>query len=420
MDKISKGIKALFANTVSFYIVQFLNLIAPLLVLPYLSRVFSTEAFGVVTLFASLSGLLFVLNDFGFGLSATYKIAKNRTKPLVIKKVIYSIYIIKFFLFLLSVIIVYSICFYWGKVDFLFILPLIGVCFCQSYLPLWFFQGMEKMKDIVLFFTIPKFFYVSYIFIFVKHEQDIHSVFIASFLSMLINFVMLSYIMIKMGYVPKIASIKYIINELKFSSTFFLSRVSVSAYTTLSSIFVGAHAGMVQLALYGCVEKIYQASQSLTGPVIQAIFPYMANVSNRKIIFNVILFTLPFVIFIGVFIFFFSEETVTLIFGSEFSGASNVLRIFSIVIVVNFLSGILGYPAFATINKVKVVNYTVVFGGCVQLILISFFIFTKEVSAINVAFSVLVTETAIFFLRLILFLKLTKRSKVLECQNLHI
>lgn len=94
---------SVFKNTISLFILQLTNVIAPLIVLPYLSRVLGINGFGLVMLAFSASSIGLVVTDFGFNLSATYSISKNRDKIDYISELIGSIFIIKMFLTLIVV-----------------------------------------------------------------------------------------------------------------------------------------------------------------------------------------------------------------------------------------------------------------------------------------------------------------------------
>ncbi|HCR2008142.1 TPA: O100 family O-antigen flippase, partial [Enterobacter cloacae subsp. dissolvens] len=95
-----------------------------------------------------------------------------------------------------------------------------------------------------------------------------------------------------------------------------------------------------------------------------------------------------------------------LIYGANFVSAQYVLKIFLIISVVTFVSVNLGYPAFAAMGKVKLANYTVMFGGTVQVLLLVILYTINSISAVNVALSVLTTEILVLAVRILLLLKL--------------
>ena len=72
-----------------FYLVvlQGLNYVAPLLVLPYLMIVLGAEKFGYIGFAQSVCAYLMILVDFGFNLSATKRIALAKENPEELNKI---------------------------------------------------------------------------------------------------------------------------------------------------------------------------------------------------------------------------------------------------------------------------------------------------------------------------------------------
>ena len=62
-------------NGIWLYLLQIFNTVIPLLTLPYITRVFSTEDFGSFSIALNIFGYLQVLVEYGFALSVTRKVA---------------------------------------------------------------------------------------------------------------------------------------------------------------------------------------------------------------------------------------------------------------------------------------------------------------------------------------------------------
>lgn len=403
------AVKNLLTSSIAFYIIQLLNILSPLLVLPFLSRNLSIDGFGKIMLFNSLCGIVYIINDFGFGLSATHSISTNRKNSAILNSIISSIFILKIPLFILSSVSLIIYLNYFSNIQYNYfaILCLLGVSLFQSLQPLWVFQGLEMMKKVITFFVIPKIGYIIYVLYFVNNDSDLNKIYFALFFCMLLNFIFLYFSMKKIGIKLVIPSVSNLFSTFKDSSSFFLSRAAVSIYTTVSSIIIGNYSGLAQLALYSCAEKIYQGLQAITGPISQAIFPYLSFNKNRTLIINLTLYTLPLLILISVFTFIFSEEIITIIFGSKYIESSSILNIFSIIMIINYIGVNFGYPAFATIDRIKIVNITVIAGALIQALLLITLLINKEVSAINIAYSVLLTECIVAIIRVFTFFKIS-------------
>ena len=70
--------RRLFDNIVSLYLLQGLNYIVPVAVLPYLVRVLGMETYGLVAVAQSFAQYFNILTDYGFNFSATALSPKAR------------------------------------------------------------------------------------------------------------------------------------------------------------------------------------------------------------------------------------------------------------------------------------------------------------------------------------------------------
>lgn len=96
----NNDLKNIIKNSFYLYLVQGLNYLLPLITLPYLLIVLSSEDFGKYSFAFATSQFLILLVDFGFNLSATKKIAENSESEIIVKQIYWNITIIKIFFIL--------------------------------------------------------------------------------------------------------------------------------------------------------------------------------------------------------------------------------------------------------------------------------------------------------------------------------
>ncbi|ENG1934801.1 O33 family O-antigen flippase [Escherichia coli] len=402
----------LIKNIFYLFIVQIINYVAPFLVLPYLSRVLSVDNFGLLMMIISASSIALIVTDYGFSLSGPLFVAVNKHNKVVINQYIGTIYLIKsvlisiiWFLFLF----IYFISDNEITSHFSNILWLGLIITTQSFQPIWFFQGLEKMKNITFSLIISKSVYVILIFCLVK-TNHVERVFLALVLSNVVTLVISNYLLYRNGYAIGTPCNKLFRDEIKNSFPFFLSRAAVGVYTSASTFIVGSFAGLNQAAVYSSAEKLYQAGQNALSPISQALYPYLARSGDKKTLYKFVVLFFILLCMICILSSYYSNTIVMLFFGNKYNAASQVLNVFLLSLVITFVSFNFGYPAFAAIKRVQIVNYTVVLGGGLQLLMIIILIVSEKITPLNMARSVLFTETLVLISRLGLYFYLILKN----------
>lgn len=403
-------IKDIFAhsilkNSFALFCLQAVNIIAPLVVLPYLSRVLGVDGFGLILLCLSACALSQVFTDFGFNLSATFLISKARGSIDYISEYVGAVFLIKLLIVMviIGVIIAYSLTVGFDVNASMVPLYLTLNIVAQSFIPLWFFQGIEKMKNLTIFMAVPKIIYVVLILLLIHKEDDAELVILILFITNLISLTLTMLSIYQNGYRIKAPSKVTVIEAFKGSLPFFLSRASVALYTSGSTFLLGAFSGLNHAAQYGASEKLYQATQSVTGPLSQALYPYMANHQKPKLLVKIVLSMLIPLSLGCALLFYNANDLIFIVFGEGFEQAVIIFKVFILITIVNFISVNFGYPAFASINKVNVPNTSVYVGGLIQGSGLFFLYLLNEFSAFSVVVLVLCSETIVMLIRLVLF-----------------
>src|SRR3954469_1089656 len=162
----------LVKNAAALFVVQMSAFAAPLVVLPYLSRVLSTEHFGLIAFTTAFNYYFITLVEYGFNLSATRRIAIHRDDPQKISRIVASVYAAKFLLTLLGFVIMVGVVLATPKLRPNFALFCIGYMAVAGDLlfPLWLFQGLEKMENLVWRDLCSKFISLGLTFAFVHRD----------------------------------------------------------------------------------------------------------------------------------------------------------------------------------------------------------------------------------------------------------
>lgn len=396
----------LFKNTSALLIMQLFTYVAPFIVLPYLSRILGTEGFGLMVAALSLAVIANVCTDFGFNLSATYVISRKQNQKNYISKVISAIYSLKL---VLLVFVFAGIALYlYLAVDYtpLAITAIYLTVFFQAFVSPWLFQGIEKMKLITYSTIASRLMYVGMVFLLVRHKDAYDVALLCNAIATMTACVLANVLIVKEGFRLKKPSKRMTKLMLTHSSQFFLSRVALQASSSISVLVLNMFVSPAQVGLYGASDKLLNAFKSLINPFSQALYPYMANTGNTSLLMKLSLL-IGLAMFLPASIgFYFAEDVLIIIYGEEFAASTQILRIFIVTGFFSFFSILYGYPAFASIKRVDLANKSVMWGGAIQILMLSLLTLSNQVTVINVAYSVLLSIVIILSLRLYWFAKL--------------
>lgn len=401
----------LIQNIIALVFVQFANYISPLLVLPYLSRVLGLDGFGTIAMAMSLCSIALVITDYGFALSAPYWISKNKLDKSAVSSYLGAIFFIKTILFIIcgSLFFIYlavndSISKY-GFIKYY----IVASIFFQSFQPNWFFLGIEKMKNVTIFMVTAKMTYLIMVFWLVKKSTQVDLVILCFAISNLLATLIGFFYLYKEKYWISIPTPTLVWRVAKDSSPFFISRLAVGVYTSASTFLVGNFAGTSAAALYGSAEKLYQAGQSISSPVSQALFPYLARTGDNRALYKFVGILFVPITFGVILSINYSDLIMEVFFGKDFGAASGLLNIFLVTLLVNFIGVNFGYPAFASIGRVDIANKSVLFAAAFQMLLLVGMFLSNSIDAKNICLSVLFVESVVMLVRVYYFFYLSKR-----------
>lgn len=280
LKKLTSEKKQVISNIFSLGLLQGVTYILPLITLPYLIRVIGVENFGLISFYAAIMMYFSVLTDYGFNLSATKDISIYRGNKEKLSEIFSSVMIIKFSLLVVSCFIIFLLLMIFPRLNdnkSLFLMSFLSVV-GQFLFPVWFFQGIEKMKYITYMTVFSKLLFTVSIFFIVKEVDDYILVpLLTAFGNILSGGISLILVNKKFGVNFKFQKPKVISFHLKQGWYVFISRVFASLYSTTNVIILGVLTNDVVVGQYSIAEKIVTAVVNIYLPINQALYPYLAK-----------------------------------------------------------------------------------------------------------------------------------------------
>jgi PST family polysaccharide transporter len=274
--------RRLFNNILSLYLLQGLNYIIPLAVLPYLVRVLGMETYGLVAVAQSFAQYFNILTDYGFNFSATRSIAQNKDEPGEIARIFCCVFLIKIGLTVVGLMVLGCVLLTVSRMRHdwtIFLYTFVGVV-GNVLFPVWYFQGMERMRHISVITGATRALSAVLLFVFVHHASDGPLAVAIQSLGMLlagaIGFTVCLHSADLAFAWPCRRDLGTCVAE---GWHLFVSTASLSLYTNTNVFLVGMLAGNVQAGYFSAAERLVRATNGLVGPITQAVFPYISSLA---------------------------------------------------------------------------------------------------------------------------------------------
>lgn len=402
-----KSENKLFKNTVHLYILTIVKMIFPLLTLPYLARVLSKDAYGVVTYVKTWMQYVQLLIDFGFILSTTKLIVENINDKKIIGRIIGDTLVEKcllsFFAFCILMLASFNIQILIENIKFVIIYYF--AIFLTVFLFDFLFRGIEEMEKLSIPLIISKMLSTLLTFIFVKSDKNIINIAYLELFGNLIAVMISLYYVKRKKYYISFSNFKKWFFDLKQSFAYFLSNFSTTVFGALTTVITGINLSPADVASWGLCMQIINAVKSIYSPIINGIYPYMLREKNIKLVKKINIF-IGFFIFLGVFIIIFlGEKIIILIAGEKYVSVFIIIKILIPVLVFSFYSMIYGWPVLGSIGKVKETTYTTVLSAMIQILLICLLIVFRIFNLENLALITSISEFSLFIFRYLIYLK---------------
>ena len=161
-------------NTVMLFVLTFSNYLFNFMTVPYQTRVLGPEIYGNIGFATSIMTYFQLFLDFGFLLSATEDISRNRQDAHYVSRVFTSVIICKLFLVGVSFFILSVVCITVERfrTDIPLFMIYLAAYSIYAFLPDFLYRGIENMQAITIRSVLIKFFCTCMIFVFLRDSSQ--------------------------------------------------------------------------------------------------------------------------------------------------------------------------------------------------------------------------------------------------------
>jgi polysaccharide transporter, PST family len=343
--------RATMKGLLSTSVWQIANYIIPLITFPYLARVLGVWGFGITGMAAAITAYGLLLTDWGFALTATQEVARERNDPAAVNRIIWETIAAKSVLGIVAAGTMIA-----GALLFVDNGPLRTVLIVSTLNVLgsvltvdWALRGVEAFSKFATASIIGRAIAVPLVFILVREPGDVVPAVIANATGGLSTAVLTLVMARQLSILRRpVWSPARMWRTLANGANIFLSTAMISLYTNSLTVVLGFVSGTQMVGVFSASEKIRQPVYGLLTPISMVFYPRMsflagsdptrARETSRRLLFiqgGIALF-LSASLCIG------APIAVRILLGPGFGASVLVLRILSWLIFLIGVSNVLG------------------------------------------------------------------------------
>ena len=334
---------------------QILTIILPIITVPYVTRIFTSEALGNYIFYNSIVSYFSLFAMLGIGVYGTKQIAAASD----VSSTFWNIYAIQLIASILSIFVYIIVVFSIPQMEG--IVPLIvGITLFANMMDIsWLFSGKEDFKKITIRNVVIRVIGVISIFTFVKSSDDLYLyVFLIVIFDFLGQFVM--WVPAKKFIKRPSFNTRIMKKNLHPIVLLFLPQVAISLYVVLDRTLLGLLGSYSDVGIYEQGQKLVSILLKVVSSLGVVMLPRVANLLSERrdkeaqnmvkfsfILYNLIIFPMIFGL-IAV-----NEVFVKLFLGQNFQDVKYVLYVIVLNIMFVGWTNILGYQVLVVRNKNK-------------------------------------------------------------------
>ena len=401
-------------NIAALYAVQIASYAAPLVTLPWLTRVLGPAGFGQLSFCGAITGYFLIFADYGFNYSATRQIAVHSHDRAARSKVFWNTIVVKGLLACIGFpcLLLLTLCFERLASERTLLLINYLAVIGTVLTPTWYFQGTERQIVLSGITIAVRVVAVPAIFLLVRSSSDLRmAALIGAGFPVIGGLFCLGFLFWDKQLDAVRIRASDLLDVLKDGWHLFLSTASISLYGATNTVLLGFVAGNAAVGHYSAAEKLVQAAQGLLAPINQSVYPRVARLlqESRESAFALIRKVLKvqggIALALSCALFAVAPVLIRLYFGPAYEETISVLRWLAFLPFLVGLSNVLGVHTMLAMGMNRIVSRILVVAGAFNVLLL--LALTHRYGSVGAAMAVVATE---FSITAVMAMVLTQRN----------
>lgn len=324
------------------------------LIYPYLIRVLGAESYGLYVFAVATASYFVGIVSFGFSFPGVKAIAQNKDNLQIKSAVVSSVFTSKILLGIVSLVIF---------IGLLLTVPLLkdhkglflivyAQILSEIFFPIWYFQGVQKMKIVTYFQLAFRILSLPFIFILVRSTDDLlQYAFIATLSVVLPAIALYVYLIRRENLTIRLQPISKLKTYFKEATPFFWSSTAGTIKQESVTIIIGAFFGMKDVALYDLANKLIMLPRMLTMSINTALFPKVIEDIKTETIKKIEKYETMIGLAVVLFVVVFGYWIIWLLGGKEMTGAYPLAIVLSFTVLTWLVVGCYINFVFVPQNK---------------------------------------------------------------------
>ena len=395
---------------------QILQIIIPIITVPYVSRILLVEGIGIQSFVASIVSYFTLFGSLGLGIYGQREIAYYQNDQVKRTKIFWELFLLKLITISICLTFYFFIIRNFSSNYKIFLIYSLEIISCALDIG-WYYQGLELFGKLLIRNFLARLITTVLIFILIKNESDLYKyVILITSGSYFVNITLIPSLCKTLTKI-KLKSLN-LLQHLRPILFLFIPQIAINIYTVLDKSMIGflTHSN-IENGYYEQAIKIIKLSLTIITSLGVVMAPRISNLySNQKFeeIKERLQSSFKFVFFLGLPMLFgligISDIFVPIFFGPGYAKSILLIKILSGLFIAIGLNSMTGSQFLIPLKKEKIFTLSVISGAVVNFTLNIFLI--QKIQSVGAAISSVIAESLITFIQFFYIRKIIQLKKI--------